>query len=217
MLLALITSKESQQNRSYALFSFPIYIVYWDLKALFPSSANPQPHHWQHTLFWKQVPNWRAESFALKAQTLREVNCQRLPIVNQHKACEAVLKIISFERQTCDRQTETGQLIERGRIYNGLNCTGDDDQEKIGKVLVCFWFCPGPVYAVSTIYFLLQTLCQHNRDLAFEIIWNNFLKKKTSRFRHKSQVKRLLLRRKKWKQIIVTFQADQWERRGLTS
>ena len=198
MLLALITSKESQQNRSYALFCFPIYIVYWDLKALFPSSANPQPHHWQNTLFWKQVPNWRAESFALKAQTLREVNCQRLPIVNQHKACEAVLKIINFERQTCDRQTETEicQLTERGRIYNGLNCTGDDDQEKIGKVLVCFWFCPGPVYAVSTIYFLLQTLCQHNRDLAFEIIWNNFLKKKTSRFRHKSQVKRLLLRRK---------------------
>ena len=55
--------------------------------------------------------------------------------MNQHKACEAVLKIINFERQTCDRQTETCQLTERGRIYNGLNCTVDDDQGKLGK----FW------------------------------------------------------------------------------
>ena len=124
-------------------FSAFRYIVYWDLKALLPSSANPQPHHWQHTLFWKQVPNWRAESFALKAQTLRKVNCQRLPIVNQHKACEAVLKIINFERQTCDRQTETCQLTERGRIYNGLNCTVDDDQGKLGKFWFAFDFAPG--------------------------------------------------------------------------
>ena len=31
------------------------------------------------------------------------------------------------------------------------------------------WFCPGPLYEVSAIYLLFQTLYQHNRDLSKKI------------------------------------------------
>ena len=74
--------------------------------------------------------------------------------MKQHKACEAVLKIINFERQTCDRQTETCQLTERGRIYNGLNCTVDDDQEKLGKFWFAFDFAPRA--SVCSIHYLFS-------------------------------------------------------------